>query len=237
MFREILKSGCDEWQIELSELSLDRLERFMELLIEKNRLMNLTAVTEPEEIARRHFLDCLFLLKCADLNGKTVLDIGSGAGFPSVPLKCAIPALDITPLDSTAKRMAFIEQCCVQLELDMHPISARAEEYVAQPGVRESYDIVTSRAVASLSVLCELSLPYVRQGGIFMPMKSASDNAKAEISEAQNAIKALGGVLREEKNYKVPGLEAQSTILIIEKIGKTPDKYPRRFAKIRSSPL
>ncbi len=237
MFKKIIKDGCIDWGIEIKDDAINRMERFMELLIEKNRVMNLTAVTEPEEIARRHMLDCLFLLTCGDFEGKRVLDIGSGAGFPSVPLKCALPDLDITPLDSTAKRMTFIAESCSEMGLVIEPVAARAEEYITKPNMRESFDIVTSRAVAPLNILAELCLPYVKVGGLFLPMKSMGESADAELVNARKAIELLGGKLERARMCHIDGMDSQHQVLVIKKVKSSPAKYPRRFAKISATPL
>lgn len=235
-FREIIRAGCAEWGLTVGEEALARMEGFSDLLIEKNRVMNLTAVTEPPEIARRHMLDSLFLLTCADFAGRRVLDVGSGAGFPAVPLKCFDPTLDVTPLDSTGKRMAFIAESCAALGMPVTPITARAEE-AARPPLREGFDIVTSRAVAALPVLCELCLPFVREGGLFLPLKSAGTEGEAELDAARNAIAVLGGRLEECRTYRIEGLEHAHMVPVIRKVRPTPEIYPRRFARISAKPL
>lgn len=236
-FREIVREGCARWELPVTEEALTRMERFSDALIEKNRVMNLTAVTEPEEIARRHMLDCLFLLKCADFSGKRVLDIGCGPGFPTMPLKCWDPALDITPLDSTAKRIRFLEESCAELALSITPVAGRAEEYIQKKGVRESFDIVISRAVAPLNVLAELCLPYVKKGGLFLPMKSRNDAADQELENARSAIRALGGTVEGAREYAIQGMDFPHQIVMVRKTASSPGQYPRRFARISANPL
>ena len=235
-FQSIVRAGCAEWDLPVTDEALARMERFSDLLIEKNRVMNLTAVTEPPEIARRHMLDCLYLLTCADFTGKRVLDVGSGAGFPAVPLLCWDPTLRLTPLDSTQKRMDFIRESCAALGIPVAPMAARAEE-AAVPPLRESFDLVTSRAVAPLNILCELCLPFVRPGGLFLPMKTGGPEGAREIEEARSALAALGGTLEDRREYRVEGVDKPHQVLLIRKTGRTPDKYPRRYSKISAKPL
>ena len=237
MFQQIIAEGCAGWGLPVTAEALERMERFSDALVEKNRVMNLTAVTEPEEIALRHMLDCLFLLTCADFSGKRVLDIGCGAGFPTMPLKCYDPQLDITPLDSTAKRIRFLQESCEALSIPIVPVTARAEEYIQKKGVRESYDIVVSRAVAPLNVLAELCLPYVKEGGLFLPMKSKNDAADQELERGRTAIRALGGRLEDAREYAIRGMDAPHQVLIIRKTAPSPGQYPRRFARISANPL
>lgn len=233
--RDIILSGAKGWGLSPTEEALDRLERFAGLLIEKNRVMNLTAITEPEEIARRHFLDCMFLLTTAKLAGR-IIDVGCGAGFPTMPLLCCQPELDITALDSTQKRVDFIACCCGQLGLEVTALCTRAEE-AAAAALRESFDTATSRAVAPMNILAELCLPFVKVGGHFVAMKLDSPEAGAEIRDAAAAIGLLGGRLDALIPYEIPGLDSRHQLVVIEKIRPTPDKFPRRFAKIKDKPL
>ena len=236
-FRSIVLDGCAAWGIETTPEAVARMESFAGLLIEKNRVMNLTAVTEPEEIARRHMLDCVFLRKCGVDVGKRILDIGCGAGFPTMPLLCHEPKLNITSLDSTAKRIKFIQDSCDALGLQVNAVAARAEEYITKPGMREGFDVVTSRAVAPLNVLAELCLPYLKVGGLFLPLKSKNANAEQEIEQGRSAIRALGGTLEGAKEYQIQGMDYPHQILVIRKTAKTMGQYPRRFAKISANPL
>lgn len=207
------------------------LARFGELLIEKNKVMNLTAITEPEKVAHLHFLDSLSVLRAADCKGKSVLDVGCGAGFPGVPVAICEPTAKVTLLDSLQKRMTWLQEVLPLLGVDAQVVAARAEEYVQ--GRRESFDICTSRAVARLNVLCELCLPYVKVGGCFLALKGAM--AQEEADEAKTAIQTLGGRIREI--YEYPVLDAVHRIVIIEKVRPTPAQYPRQFAKIKQKPL
>ena len=211
--------------------TVDTLCAFGAALLEKNRVMNLTAITDPAAVAQLHFLDSLALLDAAELAGKTVLDIGCGAGFPGVPLKIAEPTIRLTLLDSLAKRMNWLAEVLPGLGVEAEIVTARAEEYAAQR--REQYDVVTSRAVARLNVLAELCLPYVRVGGKFLAMKGAL--AQAEVEEARRGIERLGGhVLR---IFEYPVADAVHKAVVIEKLRPTPPQYPRAFAKIKKSPL
>ena len=205
------------------------------LLEEKGKNVNLTAISGAAEIARLHFLDSLCLLDIAKFTNAKVIDIGSGAGFPGMPLKIADPTIDLTLLDSSSKRINFLKKLCQQIEVDAECIQARAEEYAKESNFRESWDIAVSRAVAKLSTLTELCLPFVKIGGSFVAMKSI--NAEGELSEAMIAIEMLGGRFAEKVDYTIPGTDIMHSAIIIQKIEKTPDKYPRRFSRIQKAPL
>lgn len=208
----------------LSPEQIDTLCAFGQALIEKNKVMNLTAITEPQAVAELHFLDCIALLRAEDFSGKRVIDIGCGAGFPGVPLKIAEPSIELTLLDSLAKRMTWLREILPQLGVEAEVVTARAEDYVQT--CREQYDIATSRAVARLNILAELCLPYVKTGGAL---------AGEEMEEAKRAVALLGGMI--EQVYEYPIQDALHKAVVIRKIRPTPTKYPRAFAKIKKSPL
>lgn len=229
--RQTLLAGLPAYSVTLSDGQIDTLCRFGEALIEKNAVMNLTAITEPSAVAQLHFLDCIALLNAVDFREKRVIDVGCGAGFPGVPLKIAEPSIRLTLLDSLAKRMNWLSETLPALGVDAEIITARAEEFAAQR--REQYDLATSRAVARLNVLAELCLPYVRVGGKFLAMKGAL--AQEEVEEARRGIEKLGGhVLR---IFEYPVADAVHKAVVIEKLRPTPPQYPRAFAKIKKSPL
>lgn len=205
--------------------------RFGQALLEKNQVMNLTAITDPAQVGRLHFLDSLTLLDLADFRGKQVIDVGCGGGFPGVPLKIACPEMELTLLDSLGKRMDWLAQILPGLGVEARCVTARAEEAVA--GCRESYDFAVSRAVARLNVLCELCLPYVQVGGTFLAMKGAA--AQAEVEQARGAIRRLGGEV--EQLAAFPQVGQEHAVVVIRKIRPTPAQFPRRFAKIKQQPL
>ena len=228
----LLHSGLT--QMGLSTEGIPSLIRYADLLVEKNKVMNLTAITEPVDIATLHFLDSVAMLTLADLKGKKMADIGTGAGFPGMPLRIVEPSIRLTLLDSLNKRIDFLKEVCDDLGLsDVECIHGRAEEFAV--GHRESYDIVTSRAVANLQMLSELCLPLVKVGGYFLSMKSV--DSEQEVNNAKNAIKTLGGRIEKVVDYTIPGTEVQHRLIFIKKIQETPKKYPRAFAKIKKNPL
>lgn len=228
----LLRAGLA--QLGLSPDTAPQLERYGQLLTEKNQVMNLTAITDPKDVATLHFLDCASLLALADFTGKTVADVGSGAGFPGLPLKILCPSIQLTMVDSLGKRVNFLQTVCDALHLTgAEAVHARAEEFAASH--RAGFDIVTSRAVAALPVLAELCLPLVKEGGWFLAMKSVDSDA--EMAAAAHALDILGGRLEKAEDYVIPGTDVRHRLLFIKKVKETPKKYPRAFAKIKKNPL
>lgn len=234
MLEDILLSGFEELGLSLDKRMLERYRLYAETLVETNKVMNLTAITEEDEIARLHFLDSAALLSLTSFEGKRVIDVGTGAGFPGLALKVACPELSLVLLDSLDKRIGFLRETCSALGFDdVACLHARAEEIPT--GYREAFDIAVSRAVARLDLLCELCLPYVKKGGLFLAMKSR-DHA-AELDEAKRAITLLGGTVEAEKDYAIPGTDVVHSVICIRKTAITPQKYPRRWAQIKKQPL
>lgn len=231
--KQALLAGLPALNRTLTEAQLEQLCAFGNALLEKNQVMNLTAITEPEAVARLHFLDCMALLDLTDFSNKTVIDVGCGAGFPGVPLKIAEPSIRLTLLDSLKKRVDWLAETLPGLGIGAECVSARAEEYALSH--REAFDIATSRAVARLNMLSELCLPLVSVGGAFIAMKAVDSDE--EISQAARGIGLLGGKVERIWDYTVPGTDAVHRAVLIRKIKKTPGQYPRRFAKIKQSPL
>ena len=230
--RDILTRGLA--QLGLPADAVPQLEAYAALLLEKNKVMNLTAITAPQEVATLHLLDCAALLTMADLRGKRVIDVGTGAGFPGMVLRILEPDFDLTLLDSLGKRVDFLREVCASLSLARTDcVHARAEEYTA--GHRQQYDIAASRAVANLNLLCELTLPLVKVGGQFAAMKSVSTDE--EIRQAHSAIAQLGGQLSGVTDYTVPETDVVHRIVSIEKTQHTPKQFPRAFARIKKAPL
>ena len=228
----LLRAGLTD--LGLPTEGVPALARYGALLTETNKVMNLTAITDPADIAALHFLDSAALLTMADFRDKAVADVGTGAGFPGLPLKIIEPSIRLTLLDALGKRVRFLETVCRELGLSgVECVHGRAEAFAADH--RESFDIVTSRAVAALPVLCELCLPLVREGGVFLAMKSV--DADRELEAAEHAIAALGGAVSGTRDYAIPGTDVRHRVILVKKVKKTPEKYPRMFAKIKKNPL
>ena len=212
----------------------EAMARYGRMMLERNRVMNLTAITSEADVARLHFLDSCALAAFADFHGKSVIDVGTGAGFPGLPLKLVEPSIRLTLLDAQRKRVDFLRDVCAALELSgAEAVQGRAEEYAAER--REAFDIAVSRAVAGLPVLTELCLPFVRAGGQFLAMKSV--NCEEELLSAKRAIAILGGDAAQAVDYAIPGTDVPRRLIIIRKTRPTPPGYPRAFAKIKKNPL
>ena len=226
-----LSRGLDQLGLSLDQATQEKLCAFGPAVIEQNKVMNLTAITQPDQVALLHLADCVSLLKVADLKGKKLIDVGCGAGFPGVPLKIACPEMDLSLLDSLGKRMHWLEQILPTLGVDAQYIIGRAEEQLE--GRREQFDFATSRAVARLNILLELTAPYVKVGGRVLAMKGAA--AQEELQEAKGAIKKLGLKLEAVHTFPLDG--TAHNVIVLQKIAPTPNQYPRRYAKIKQSPL
>ena len=228
---QTLTAGLPGLGLTLSDETAQRLCDFGQAVVKQNEVMNLTAITEPDQVAKLHLLDSLSVLKTADLKGKRLIDVGCGAGFPGVPVKIACPEVELTLLDSLGKRMNWLEQILPTLGVDAECITARAEEFAEKR--RESYDFATSRAVARLNILLELTAPFVKVGGAVLAMKGSA--AREELAEAKNAIAKLGLKLETVEDFPVDG--TAHSVIVLRKVKPTPAQYPRRYAKIKQSPL
>ena len=236
---EIISAGLEELGLTgcVPKDAPAQLAQYGRMLLEKNQVMNLTAIREPEGVTRLHFLDCATLLKYCDFQGKTLIDVGTGAGFPGMVLKILVPSLKVTLLDSLSKRLDWLTEVYEDLDgVDgITTVHGRAEEFALEKGFRDSFDFAAARAVANLRVLCELCLPFVKVGGHFLAMKSTGSNQ--ELADAAHAVKLLGGKVVQVEDYPIPGTEITHRLIVVEKLAPTLKGYPRRWAKIQKEPL
>ena len=225
-----------EWNIDVTDEQLSKFSLYYEMLIEWNEKMNLTSITDKEEVIYKHFLDSSALIKYCDISGKKILDVGTGAGFPGIVLKILNPECSVTLLDSLAKRITFLNEVITQLQLDnIVAIHGRAEDYANNKLYREKYDIVTSRAVANLSTLSEYCIPFTKVNGYFIPYKSG--NIDEEIDNAKRALHLLGGSFEKVEKFTLPNTEFDRSLLFIKKVKGTPRQYPRKAGTPSKNPL
>ena len=236
--RTLIESGLAELGLsgQVPEAAPAQLERFGRLLLKKNEVMNLTAIIRPRDVATLHMLDCAALLNCAGFQYKSLIDVGTGAGFPGVPLKILVPTLHVTLLDSQNRRVDWLEEICAGLGLSgVATIRARAEDTGLDPALREQFDFATARAVADLRLLSELCLPFVKVGGYFLAMKGT--DCDAELDAARSAIHALGGEVEQCVDYAIPHTEVSHRVVMIKKKADAPSQYPRKWVRIQKNPL
>lgn len=233
----ILRDGCEFFQVPLDQEKEKKFERYYELLVKWNEVMNLTAITEREEVMQKHFVDSLALAKAVDMSGcETLIDVGTGAGFPGLPLKIVFPRLKVVLLDSLNKRIRFLNEVIEELGLEnVETIHGRAEDMAKQKEYRENFDLCVSRAVANLSSLSEYCIPYVKQGGMFVSYKSGT--AEEEAEQAKKAIYLLGGETKKIEKFQLPGSDIQRSLIVVEKVRTTPKKYPRKSGIPGKEPL
>lgn len=234
---EKLEESLKEWDIVLSEKQIQQFLSYYTLLIEWNKVMNLTTITEFDEVIEKHFIDSLSLIKAVSLDGnQRILDLGTGAGFPGIPLKIAFPDLEIVLLDSLNKRIKFLNEVILQLGLEnITAIHARAEEFGRKEEYREAFDLCVSRAVANLATLAEYCMPFVKVGGKFIPYKSGK--IEEELQDSKKAVSVLGGKIEEVKAFSLPDSDIERTLVIIKKEKETAKKYPRSAGKPSKEPI
>lgn len=233
---EEFEQGLKELKIELSELQKQQFIDYYNMLIEKNKVMNLTAITEFSEVISKHFIDSLSIVKVIELNNQKLLDLGTGAGFPGIPLKIVFPDLDIVLLDSLNKRLIFLQEVIDSLKLKkICTLHGRAEDFGKNPAYREKFDLCVSRAVAKLSSLSEYCTPYVKKDGFFISYKSGK--VEEELIASERAFKLLGAKLLKVETFLLPNTDMERSLVVIQKIEKTPKNYPRSAGKPSKEPL
>lgn len=231
-----LKEYLSHWDLFPDEEQIRKFQKYYELLVEWNSFMNLTAITEKQEVILKHFVDSLALMHFMKLKDQTLIDLGSGAGFPGIPLKIANPGLKITLVDSLQKRVRFLDTVISELKLTgIRTVCSRVEDLAHQPEFRERFDLCTSRAVANLTTLSEYSLPFVKRDGYFVPYKS--EKAEAELSDASYAIKILGGETQDVITYLLPESDLRRALILIRKDCATPNRFPRRAGIPSKDPI
>ena len=233
--KSYIKNYFAKLNIEIDDKQAEQFVTYKDMLKEWNRVMNLTGITEDREVVIKHFGDSVSLLGTADFEGKSVIDVGTGAGFPGLPLKIACPSIELTLLDSLKKRLDFLKAVCDKTGIEAELVHGRAEDTARDENYRERFGIAVSRAVAELNILAEMDMPFVKKGGLMLALKGP--NAYDEAKRAENAVRTLGGEIREIRKIILPETELEHTVIIIEKTGETPEKYPRRFKKIEREPL
>lgn len=232
---DLLKAECEKIGVDLGEFGADRFDTYAERLVRWNEHVNLTAITQPDEIVIKHFIDSLYANKYVNFKpGESLIDVGTGAGFPGLPILIANPELEVNFLDSSQKRIGFIKDVLNNMGLIAKRTHERAEDLGRDLDYREQYDYATARAVAPLNVLCEYCLPFVKVGGLFVSLKGS--NGMQELENARHAIEVLGGEVAKAEEYELPNGDGRC-IVIIRKVSQTPTKYPRKPKKIDSKPL
>ena len=234
---QIFEEKLSALGITLTDVQKQQFDKFYELLVEWNKVMNLTGITEYEEVNEKHFVDSVSIVKALDINKvETVIDIGTGAGFPGIPLKIAFPHLKIVLLDSLNKRINFLNTVIDELDLrDITTIHGRAEDFAKKPEYREQFDLCVSRAVANLSTLSEYCIPYINKGGQFVPYKSGEIDE--EVAQAKKAVHILGGTIEDVVKFQLPGTEIGRSFVKIKKVQNTAKKYPRKAGLPSKEPL
>lgn len=236
MIKNLLQNYIKDYKITLTENQYEQFQKYFELLAEWNEKMNLTAITDENGVALKHFADSLSLLNFVDIpQNSSLADVGTGAGFPGVVLKIARPDIKLTLIDSLNKRLVFLGEVCAQLGIEAELIHSRAEDGARDEKLRENFDFAVSRAVARMNVLSEYCLPYVKVGGAFCAMKGAQANE--EFKESLNAINTLGGKLENKYFFELPENGGERAIAVVRKVKNTPQKYPRQLGKIKAKAL